>query len=76
MGKNSYEKAKDILKNKTGRIGLMALRTLVMINIGCDERTITSYLNSFDMENLPAGHPKTIQQWALLGDPTLKIGGY
>jgi hypothetical protein len=39
-------------------------------------QTITSYLNSFDMENLPAGHPKTVQQWALLGDPTLKIGGY
>jgi hypothetical protein len=39
-------------------------------------QTIISYLNSFDMENLPAGHPKTVQQWALLGDPTLKIGGY
>ncbi|MCK5300941.1 MAG: peptidase C25, partial [Thermoplasmatales archaeon] len=39
-------------------------------------QTITSYLNSFDMENLRAGHPKTVQQWALLGDPTLKIGGY
>jgi hypothetical protein len=39
-------------------------------------QTLTSYLNSFDMENLRAGHPKTVQQWALLGDPTLKIGGY
>ncbi len=39
-------------------------------------QTLISYLNSFDMEDLPAGHPKTIQQWVLLGDPTLKIGGY
>jgi len=28
------------------------------------------------MTDLSAGHPKTITQWVLLGDPTLKIGGY
>jgi hypothetical protein len=28
------------------------------------------------MTDLPAGHPKTIEQWVLLGDPTLQIGGY
>ncbi len=39
-------------------------------------QTLISYLNTFNMEDLPAGHPKTIQQWVLLGDPTLKIGGY
>ena len=28
------------------------------------------------MNDLGAGHAKTIEQWVLLGDPTLKIGGY
>ncbi len=36
----------------------------------------TSYVSSFDMTDLGAGHTKTVQQWALLGDPSLMIGGY
>jgi hypothetical protein len=40
------------------------------------QQTLTSYLNTFDMTDLAAGHPKSVQQWVLLGDPTLKIGGY
>jgi hypothetical protein len=40
------------------------------------QQTLTGYLNTFDMTDLEAGHPKTVQQWVLLGDPTLKIGGY
>ncbi len=39
-------------------------------------QTIISYIHNFDMNDLEAGHPKTVQQWVLLGDPTLKIGGY
>jgi len=39
-------------------------------------QTLTAYLNGFDMTDLAAGHPKTVQQWVLFGDPTLKIGGY
>jgi len=38
-------------------------------------QTIASYATNFDMEN-EIGHVKTIQQWTLLGDPSLKIGGY
>ena len=38
-------------------------------------QTIANYANNFDMEN-QIGHVKTIQQWTLLGDPSLKIGGY
>jgi len=40
------------------------------------QQTLTSYVNTFDMTDLAAGHPKSVQQWVLLGDPTLKIGGY
>ena len=40
------------------------------------QQTLTSYLNTFDMTDLAAGHWKTVQQWVLLGDPTLLIGGY
>lgn len=39
-------------------------------------QTQTHYVNTFDMTNLPAGHTKTVQEWAFLGDPSLKIGGY
>lgn len=35
-----------------------------------------TYVTTFDMTDLGAGHTKTVQQWALLGDPSLKIGGY
>lgn len=38
--------------------------------------TLTSYINTFDMGDLGAGHPKTVQQWILLGDPSLRIGGF
>jgi len=40
------------------------------------QQTLTSYINTFDMSDLAAGHPKSVQQWVLLGDPSLKIGGY
>jgi hypothetical protein len=40
------------------------------------QQTLTAYINTFDMTDMEAGHPKSVQQWALLGDPTLKIGGY
>jgi len=40
------------------------------------QQTLTTYINNFDMNDLKAGHPKTIGQWALLGDPSLKMGGY
>jgi hypothetical protein len=40
------------------------------------QQTLTNYVNTFDMTDLAAGHPKSVQQWVLLGDPSLKIGGY
>ena len=40
------------------------------------EQAITSYINNFDMRDFGAGHIKTVEQWILLGDPSLKIGGY
>ncbi|MFO8078038.1 MAG: C25 family cysteine peptidase, partial [Thermoplasmatota archaeon] len=39
-------------------------------------QALRSYVDNFDMTDLSAGHPKTMTQWVLLGDPTLKIGGY
>jgi hypothetical protein len=45
-------------------------------------KTITDYLNAYTIDwNTPAMgdcaiDAKTVQQWALLGDPSLKIGGY
>jgi len=36
----------------------------------------TAYVATFDMTDLGAGHAKTVQQWELLGDPSLMIGGY
>ncbi|MCD6299371.1 MAG: peptidase C25, partial [Thermoplasmata archaeon] len=39
-------------------------------------QTQTSYVGTFDMTDLGAGHTKSVQQWALLGDPSLMIGGY
>ncbi|MBS3773113.1 MAG: peptidase C25 [Candidatus Thermoplasmatota archaeon] len=38
--------------------------------------TVNHYVESFDMTDLGAGHTKTVQQWAFMGDPSLKIGGY
>jgi hypothetical protein len=40
------------------------------------QQTLVNYVNTFDMTDIGAGHTKSVQQWALLGDPTLKIGGY
>ncbi len=39
-------------------------------------QTLNTYVDTFDMSDLSAGHPKTITQWILFGDPSLKIGGY
>jgi hypothetical protein len=38
-------------------------------------QTITEYRNHFDFE-WDDSHQKTVEQWPLLGDPSLKIGGY
>ena len=37
-------------------------------------QTLVYYINNFDMHE--DDHVKTLQQWVLLGDPSLKIGGY
>ncbi|UCF13488.1 MAG: peptidase C25 [Thermoplasmatales archaeon] len=37
-------------------------------------QTLTNYIGTFDMEE--DDHVKTVQQWVLLGDPSLMIGGY
>jgi hypothetical protein len=37
-------------------------------------QTLSSYFNTFGKSD--AGDVKTVQQWVLLGDPSLKIGGY
>ena len=39
-------------------------------------QVIRNYVTSFDMGDLEAGHAKTVQQWALLGDPSLMLGGH
>ena len=39
-------------------------------------QSIISYIQTHDMSDFEAGHPKTVQQWVLLGDPSLRIGGY
>lgn len=39
-------------------------------------QSITSYIQTHDMNDFEAGHPKSVQQWVLLGDPSLQIGGY
>jgi len=39
-------------------------------------QAITSYINTFDMSDMEAGHVKTVAEWALLGDPSLMMGGY
>lgn len=38
-------------------------------------QALTSYVSSFDMSDLQEGHAKTVEQWALLGDPSLQLGG-
>ena len=40
------------------------------------QQAIVSYINTFNMEDFEAGHIKTVQEWTLLGDPSLMIGGY
>ena len=39
-------------------------------------QAITTYIQTHDMTDFEAGHAKTVQQWVLLGDPSLQIGGY
>ena len=39
-------------------------------------QAIATYINSFDMTDIGAGHTKTVEQWVLLGDPSLMMGGY
>ena len=39
-------------------------------------QSIVSYIQTHDMSDFEAGHPKSVQQWVLLGDPSLQIGGY
>ncbi len=39
-------------------------------------QAITSYIQTHEMSDFESGHPKSVQQWALLGDPSLKLGGY
>ena len=39
-------------------------------------QAIVNYVNTFDLDDLEEGHLKTIQQWVLLGDPSLMLGGY
>ncbi len=39
-------------------------------------QAINTYIQTHDMSDFEAGHPKSVQQWTLLGDPSLKIGGY
>jgi len=36
-------------------------------------QAITHYIQTFDMTDLESGHPKSVQQWVLLGDPSLEI---
>jgi hypothetical protein len=39
-------------------------------------QAISTYISSFDMNDMEAGHTKTVEQWVLLGDPSLMMGGY
>ncbi len=39
-------------------------------------QAIKTYIQTHDMTDLESGHPKTVQQWVLLGDPSLQMGGY
>ncbi len=43
-GRNTYSKLKEILKDKEGVITIHELKSLIMMNIGCDERTIQNCL--------------------------------
>ncbi|MEM2934753.1 MAG: C25 family cysteine peptidase, partial [Candidatus Thermoplasmatota archaeon] len=37
---------------------------------------ITDYINRFMTGRIDQADAKTVEEWILLGDPTLKIGGY
>ncbi len=39
-------------------------------------QAVATYVNTFDMNDMGAGHTKTVEQWVLLGDPSLMMGGY
>jgi hypothetical protein len=38
--------------------------------------TLTEYITHFMAEGWDGAHQKTVEQWVLLGDPSLQIGGY
>jgi hypothetical protein len=38
--------------------------------------TLTEYISHFKAEGWDSSHQKTVEQWVLLGDPSLLIGGY
>lgn len=38
--------------------------------------TLTEYITHFKAEGWDAAHQKTVEQWVLLGDPSLLLGGY
>ena len=47
MGKNRYQRAVEILEDYKGKkLGLMKLRSLIVQNIGSDERTINEVLKT------------------------------
>jgi len=39
-------------------------------------QAVATYVSTFDMGDIGAGHTKTVEQWVLLGDPSLMMGGY
>ncbi|DAC72808.1 MAG TPA: peptidase C25 [Thermoplasmata archaeon] len=38
--------------------------------------TLTEYISHFKAEGWDSAHQKTVEQWVLIGDPSLLIGGY
>ena len=38
--------------------------------------TLTEYTSHFKAEGWDSAHQKTVEQWVLLGDPSLMLGGY
>jgi len=38
--------------------------------------TLTEYISHFKAEGWDSAHQKTVEQWVLLGDPSLLLGGY
>jgi hypothetical protein len=42
----------------------------------CYANTLTSYISHFKAEGWDSTHLKTVEQWVMMGDPTLLMGGY